>query len=73
MHSHVNPLKPLAALCLLLLLAATPLQQAHGLGEAKVSSASGEGGTLRDEPDEEGQAAEDAPQNQDDGGDASAE
>ena len=74
MHTHVNPLKPLAALSLLLLLAAAPLQQAHGLGEGKVSGAPAGGGTLRDESDEDGQAAEDAPQNQDDaGGDPSAE
>lgn len=77
MHIHVNPLKPLAALSLFLLLAAAPLQQAQGragLGQAKLSGANSQGGTLRDAPDEEGQPAEDAPQNQDDAsGDLTAE
>jgi hypothetical protein len=74
MQTHVKPRKPLAALCLLLLLAAAPLQQAGsvGLGTPAVTGANSKGGTLRDTPDEEGQAAEDAPQNQD-AGDASAE
>lgn len=68
MHIHVNPLKPLAALSLFLLLAAAPLQQAQGvgLGEVATKGANSQGGTLRDAPDEEGQPAEDAPQNQDD-------
>jgi hypothetical protein len=70
MQTHVNPLKPLAALSLLLLLAAALLQPAHGaiLGEGKVTSIENEGGTLRETP------GEDAPQAQDDAdGDSSAE
>jgi hypothetical protein len=74
MKIQVNPPKSLAAL-FVLLLAAAPLQQAHGapLGDVKVPLES-EGGTLRDAPDEEGQAAEDAPHAQDDAdGDQSAD
>lgn len=67
MQIHVNPLKLLAALSLFLLLAAAPLQQAQGsLGQASVQGGNAQGGTLRNVPDEEGQAAEDAPQNHDD-------
>jgi hypothetical protein len=77
MQIHVNPLKPLAALSLFLLLAAAPLQQATGkagLGQAVIQGGNSQGGTLRDAPDEEGQPAEDAPQNQDDAsGDPTAE
>jgi hypothetical protein len=72
MKSQVNPLKPMSALSLSLLLAAAPLQPAHGasLGEVNVRSEAGSaGGTLRGAPDEEGQPAEDAPQAQDDAGD----
>ncbi len=62
MQTHVNPLKALAALTLLLLMAAALLQPAHAaiLGEVKVTSIENEGGTLRETPGEE------APQAQDD-------
>ncbi len=77
MQIQVNPLKPLAAVSLFLLLAAAPLQQATGkagLGQAVIQGANSQGGTLRDAPDEEGQPAEDAPQNQEDAsGDPTAE
>ena len=53
MKAQFKPLRFLAASCILLLCAAAPLQQAHALGEAKLTEPSGsEGGTLRDEPTE---------------------
>lgn len=62
MQTHVNPLKTLAALSLLLL-AAAPLQQAHGahLGVLKVTSIENKGGTLRDTPDDDAEQAQDDP------------
>lgn len=77
MTVNFNPLKLLAALVTMLLLAAAPLQLVHagaGLGQAKVSHGKSTGGTLRDTPDEEQQPTDDATQAQDEeGGDPSAE
>jgi hypothetical protein len=76
MNVNFNPLKLLAALATMLLLAAAPLQLVHavGLGQGKVSHGKSTGGTLRDTPDEEQQPTDDATQAQDEeGGDPSAE